>query len=221
MKYLIFRIQHPATLILTVTSLILTSSSFGAMLSWNANSEADLAGYNLHYGTSSQNYSSVVDIGNVTYYNLNNLNLNEGLTYYMALTSYDTSVNESDLSEELDYFAGYETPEGEDNCPEVYNPDQKDSYPPGGNGIGDACECEGDFDCDGDVDGWDGMLFKADLGRSAFFNFCTHSDDPCNGDFDCDGDVDGTDGAIFKSDYGRILYNNSCPACEVGEWCVY
>ena len=155
MKYLICRIQLPATLMLTVTSIILTSSSFGAILSWDANSEADLAGYNLYYGTAPQIYRFVVDVGNVTDYNLNNLNVNEDVNYYMALTSYDTSGNESDLSEELDYFAEYENPEGEDNCPEIYNPDQEDTYPPRGNGIGDACECEGDFDCDGDVDGWD------------------------------------------------------------------
>ena len=220
MKYFICRVQLPATLMLTVISLILTSSSFGARLSWDANSEGDLAGYNLYYGSLSQNYSSVVDVGNVTDYNLHNLNLNEGVTY-MALTSYDTSGNESGFSEEVDYFAEYETPEGEDNCSEVYNPDQKDSYLPGGNGIGDACECEGDFDCDGDVDGWDGMFFKADLGRSAFFNSCTHNDDPCNGDFDCDGDVDGIDAALFKLDFGRNQFSNPCPACEVGKWCVY
>jgi hypothetical protein len=221
MKYLICKIQLSATLILTVISLIITSSSFGAILTWDANSEADLAGYNLYYGTSSQNYSSVVYVGNVTNYNLNNLNLNEGVTYYMALSSYDTSGNESDLSEELDYFVEYENPEGGDNCPEIYNPDQEDTYPPGGNGIGDACECEGDFDCDGDVDGEDSMRFKTDLGRNAFFDACTHNDDPCNGDFDCDGDVDGINAALFKRDFGRNQFNNPCPSCEVEEWCIY
>jgi hypothetical protein len=36
------------------------------------------------------------------------------------------------------------------------------------NGIGDVCECEGDFDCDGDVDGTDAAFFKTDFGRSVF-----------------------------------------------------
>ena len=37
----------------------------------------------------------------------------------------------------------------QDNCPNHSNTDQTDTYPPfGGNGIGDACDCEGNFDCD-------------------------------------------------------------------------
>ena len=34
-----------------------------------------------------------------------------------------------------------------------------------GNGLGDVCECESDFDCDGDVDGSDVSLFVSDNGR--------------------------------------------------------
>ena len=49
---------------------------------------------------------------------------------------------------------------------------QEDIYPPGGNGIGDACECEGDLDCDGDQDGSDAAKFKEDFGRSSFNNPC-------------------------------------------------
>jgi hypothetical protein len=42
-----------------------------------------------------------------------------------------------------------------DNCPFVPNPDQLDSD---SDGIGDACECLGDLDSDGDVDGYDLQL---------------------------------------------------------------
>jgi hypothetical protein len=107
-----------------------------------------------------------------------------------------------------------------DNCPLHYNPVQEDTYPPQGNGIGDACECEGNFDCDVDCDGTDAATFKVDFGRSTFGNPC-ESGDPCNGDFDCDGDCDGTDAAGFKLDFGRSSFNNPCPTCVVGEWCVY
>jgi hypothetical protein len=51
---------------------------------------------------------------------------------------------------------------------------QEDSFPPGGNGIGDACECEGDFNADGNVDGIDAAQFKSDFGRSSIHKPCPH-----------------------------------------------
>ena len=80
--------------------------------------------------------------------------------------------------------------------------------------------CEGDFDCDTDVDGTDTATFKVDYGRSIYRNPCT-AEHPCNGDFDCDNDCDGSDAALFKSDFGRSAYNNSCPVCEGETWCEY
>ena len=81
-----------------------------------------------------------------------------------------------------------------DNCPYHYNPNQEDSYPPGGgNGCGDACECEGDLDADGDVDGDDVFAFK----KGSF-------------DLDGDGDVDGDDAMIFKKDYRRLDCPTNC-----------
>ncbi|AMM40423.1 conserved hypothetical protein, secreted [Candidatus Desulfofervidus auxilii] len=62
--------------------------------------------------------------------------------------------------------------------------------------------CEGDFDCDGDVDGSDLAIFAADFGRTD----CYFTGD-CEGDFDYDGDVDGSDLAIFAADFGRT----DCP----------
>jgi hypothetical protein len=54
-----------------------------------------------------------------------------------------------------------------DNCPNTYNPEQEDTLPPSGNSdpaagfyCGDVCECEGDFEPDGDVDGTDALMFK-------------------------------------------------------------
>ncbi len=111
----------------------------------------------------------------------------------------------------------------EDNCPKDYNPNQEDTYPPQGNSIGDACECEGNFNCsaDQDVDGSDAALFKVDFGRSGILDPCTGGS-LCNGDFNCDGDADGTDAALFKADFGRSSMQNPCPACVAGvEWCSY
>ena len=49
---------------------------------------------------------------------------------------------------------------------------QEDNYPPGGNGLGDACECEGDFNRDGNVDAEDVTKFLEDFGRNQFNNPC-------------------------------------------------
>jgi hypothetical protein len=104
----------------------------------------------------------------------------------------------------------------EDNCPFDYNPNQEDTFPPSGNGIGDACECEGDLDCDKDQDGLDAAKFKEEFGSSSLSGHCDPAN-PCKGDFDCDGAVDGLDAYKFKEDFGRCPFNNPCPACVVGE----
>ena len=111
-------------------------------------------------------------------------------------------------------------PDYSDNCPNIPNQDQSDRYPPQGNGIGDACDCETDFDCSGGVDASDVTTFLADFGRGAYFNPCTN-EEPCNGDASCDGDVDALDVNKFLEDFGRSQFNNPCPACTVGAWCVY
>ena len=109
----------------------------------------------------------------------------------------------------------------DDNCPNDHNPHQEDSYPPQGNAIGDACDCEGNFDCDLDVDGLEVTEFLNHFGRGGYFIPCTN-DIPCSGDFACDGDVDAVDVTTFLEDFGRGLYApQPCPACEVGNWCAY
>ena len=65
-----------------------------------------------------------------------------------------------------------------------------------------ACTCEGDFDCDEDVDGSDLAVFAADFGRTD-----CETGHPCEGDFDEDHDVDGSDLALFAADFGRT----DCP----------
>ena len=81
--------------------------------------------------------------------------------------------------------------------------------------------CEGNFDCDEDVDGSDARDFKRYFGRSpSGGNPCTNVD-TCKGDFDCDGDVDGSDALAFKLDFGRSTYSNPCPPCVEGECCSY
>jgi len=107
-----------------------------------------------------------------------------------------------------------------DNCPVNANAGQEDSYPPQDNGCGDACECEGNFDDDLDVDGSDASTFKTDFGRSKISEPCTNAL-PCNGDFECDTDVDGSNATQFKRDFGRSKIINACPICITNPWCVY
>lgn len=68
--------------------------------------------------------------------------------------------------------------------------------------VGIADICEGDFDNDGDVDGYDLAVFFVDFERSD----CS-SESFCKGDFDNDGNVDGTDLSTFAEDFGR----KNCP----------
>jgi hypothetical protein len=70
-------------------------------LAWDPNTESDLAGYKIHYGTSSKDYQYSVDVGNFTSCDVSGLD--EGKTYYFAATAYDTEYNSSDLSEEVVY----------------------------------------------------------------------------------------------------------------------
>ncbi len=70
-----------------------------ATVKWNSNSESDLNGYNLYYGTSSRNYGPAVPVGKVTSYTVDGLA--EGQTFYFAVTAVDTAGNESGYSQEV------------------------------------------------------------------------------------------------------------------------
>lgn len=130
-----------------------------------------------------------------------------------STTSTTTTVDPNDTDSDG-------VPDDEDNCPNTPNPNQEDNYPPQGNDIGDACDCEADFLCDGSVDSGDVTLFLIDFGKSEFLNPCTN-EIPCNGDFNCDATVDADDVTKFLEDFGRSEFFNPCPACEVGDWCSY
>jgi len=84
---------------------------------------------------------------------------NDGIPDVEDICTYDP---ENDIDE--DTFCG-----DVDNCPTTSNANQEDTYPPQKNNCGDACECEGNFDGDTDVDGLDAAKFKADFGRSDYY----------------------------------------------------
>lgn len=82
-----------------------------ATLSWNANTESDLAGYRIYYGNSPRiddcppgGYPGKIDIGKTDTPDKPTYTLKElenGKTYYFSVSSYDTSGNESCFSDEM------------------------------------------------------------------------------------------------------------------------
>jgi hypothetical protein len=67
-------------------------------LQWDPNSETDLAGYKVYYGTATRTYGSPIVVGKVTSYTLAQLPAG---TYYIAVTAYNTAGLESGFSNEV------------------------------------------------------------------------------------------------------------------------
>jgi len=82
-----------------IPAAVHSATTNSATLQWAANSESDLAGYKIYQGTTSGSYGPSVAVGKVTTYTASNLQ--DGLTYYFAITAYDTSGNESPSSIEV------------------------------------------------------------------------------------------------------------------------
>lgn len=76
-------------------------------VTWDANTEDDLAGYKLYYGTAPGTYGTPLVLGTVTVYQL--MSLKDHTIYYIALTAFDTSANESGYSQEVSATTGDET----------------------------------------------------------------------------------------------------------------
>ena len=76
----------------TVFSVLAFSSiaaAQSATLAWNANTESDLAGYRVEFGTVAGNPSTTVDVGNVTQRQFTGLQA--GVTYYFRVKAYNTA----------------------------------------------------------------------------------------------------------------------------------
>ena len=67
-------------------------------LVWNASPDAEVAGYNVYYGTASQSYSSMIPVGTNVASTISGLA--GGSTYYFAVTAVDATGIESDFSNE-------------------------------------------------------------------------------------------------------------------------
>jgi type IV pilus assembly protein PilY1 len=106
-------------LAILVSTLVLCQSALAAQikLAWDANTESDLAGYKVYFGTSSKSYTGSVDVGNVTSYTVSSLT--QGQTYYISVTAYNTSGRESGYSSEVSGVATEPAPPASETPPTV------------------------------------------------------------------------------------------------------
>lgn len=72
-------------------------------ITWDTNTESDLAGYKVYNGTQPRVYSNVDNVGNVTALEKQ---INSQVKTYFAVTAYDNAGNESGYSDEVNYQPG-------------------------------------------------------------------------------------------------------------------
>jgi len=94
-----------STLFMLLATVLFSTAVLAAQVqvTWNPNTEPDLAGYRLYVGQASGQYGEPVNVGNVTGHVME-ITPQHGATYYFALTAYDTSGNESEYSAEATCF---------------------------------------------------------------------------------------------------------------------
>lgn len=96
--------KHLLALFLLVAVAAHAQPTNSIKLEWDPNTETNLAGYLVYYGTASGGYSASNRLGVVT--NTTVAGLAGDRTYYFALTAYDTKGLESDFSNEVSWKAG-------------------------------------------------------------------------------------------------------------------
>jgi len=89
--------------VFVVAGLLGTASALqAATVQWNPNPESDIAGYKLSYGTQTGVYTTSIDTGNVTTWNVT---LTPGTRYFFVLQAYNTGGLYSPYSAEVVYDA--------------------------------------------------------------------------------------------------------------------
>jgi chitinase len=111
------------TLLLFALCAMLYSTAYAASveLEWDPNTEPELAGYKIYWGTSSGSYAFSKNVGNTTFCTITGLD--EGKTYYFAATAYDGAAIESDYSNQITYSIPLSDSDGDGV------PDSQDAFP--------------------------------------------------------------------------------------------
>jgi hypothetical protein len=90
---------HVCALAIALVSLPRLAAAGSLSIAWDANTESDLAGYLVHYGTQPGAYSDVIDAGKQTSVTIPNLT--GGQRYYVAVKAYNASGAGSTFSAEV------------------------------------------------------------------------------------------------------------------------
>ena len=85
----------------TLLSFLFVSLAYATTLMWDANTEDDLAGYNVHFKRANTCKWYGVDVGNRTELNVSSIRV----PVEIAVSAYDASGNESEKSDEI-YYGG-------------------------------------------------------------------------------------------------------------------
>jgi len=101
------------TLFFLCVSFAVPAQAMDVTLAWDANTEPELSGYKLHYGTEAGGGSykgtgaaegdSPIDVGNVTTFTLHGLP--DGTVHFFVVTAYSDKGTQSDYSNEVDALA--------------------------------------------------------------------------------------------------------------------
>ena len=138
------------------------ASAAAVTLVWDPNTEADVSGYRVYYGVASRNYTTDVDVGNKTSHTLTDLE--PGKHYYLAVTAYNSSKQESAYSNEVSYTVASFDSDGDGISDQdemnIYHTDPNNADTDG-DGIKDGAELAfwgKNWNVDYDKDGLTGLL---------------------------------------------------------------
>lgn len=95
------RIKSIVIAIFIVALYAVAAFSAQIQVTWNANTETDLAGYKVYTGTAPGQYGAPITVTAPSY---TFQEVTDKTTYYIAVSAFDTSGNESIKSEEVSVF---------------------------------------------------------------------------------------------------------------------